>query len=281
MKIPLAAERREIQLTAPSGIAAGGTAVFKLPQGLRYHDLYLEYGGTLATNYGEIRLKANTEIIHRYDVTERDMMNKTDGLAAAAGVLTIPLDGRAMRTREGEEETALNVGRPAGMEPQPNEIVSAELHVDIKAGASGESLKLRATVSDAIGGGAGLVKHIVRTTRSAGGTGEFDINDLDYNRPNRAMVRRFFLGSDSLDMITIERDHKKLFERSRSLNSLILSDGGYRSQQSGWTLIDKSEMGYAGSVIQTIGAQDFLLRLNMTGADNFPILTEYLGALVG
>ena len=277
----LAAERREIQLTAPSGIAAGGTAVFKLPQGLRYHDLYLEYGGTLATNYGEIRIKANTEIIHRYDATERDMMNETDGLAAADGVLTIPLDGRAMRSREGEEETALNVGRPAGVEPQPNEIISAELHVDIKAGATGESLKLRATVSNALPGGAGLVRHIVRTTRSAGGAGEFDINDLDYNRPNRAMIRRFFLKTTALDTITIERDNRKIFERSKALNDLVLADGGYRSQQTGWTLIDKSEMGYAGSVIHTAGAQDFLLRLNMTGAASFPILTEYLGGLVG
>ena len=225
----LAAERREIQLTAPSGIAAGGTAVFKLPQGLRYHDLYLEYGGTLATNYGEIRIKANTEIIHRYDATERDMMNETDGLAAADGVLTIPLDGRAMRSREGEEETALNVGRPAGVEPQPNEIISAELHVDIKAGATGESLKLRATVSNALPGGAGLVRHIVRTTRSAGGAGEFDINDLDYNRPNRAMIRRFFLKTTALDTITIERDNRKIFERSKALNDLVLADGGYRS----------------------------------------------------
>lgn len=276
----LAEERNEVQLTAPDGVTAGGTATFKLPRGWRYHELFIVYGGTLGTNYGEIRIKANTETIHRYDVTERDMMNKTDGLAAAAGVLRIPIDSAGMRIREGEEETALNVGRPAGAEPQPNEITSAEVHIDVKSGAVGPSLKMFATVSRVQPGGAGVVRHLVKTTRSASGAGELDIINLEYNRPNRAFIRRFFLGTAALDKILIERDQKKIFERTKALNDLVLSDSLYRAQQAGWTLIDKSEKGYGGSRISTIGAQDLMLRLNMTGAvASFPILIEYIGGL--
>lgn len=278
--VQLAQERNEIQLTAPDGVVAGGTATFKLPRGLRYHDLFLEYGGTLGTNYGEIRLKANTETIHRYDVTERDMMNQTDKLAAAAGTLRIPLDSVGMKIREGEEETALNVGRPAGAGPQPNEITSAELHVDIKAGAVGPSLKLWATVSPAVEGGAGIVRHLVKTSRSASGAGELDIINLEINRANRAFIRRMFIKSTNLDKIVIERDQRRIFERTRTLNTLILADG-VRSQQAGWTLIDKSEKGYGGNRISTLGVQDFLLRLNMTAAESsFPLLIEYVGGLV-
>lgn len=276
----LAQERNELQLIAPDGVTAGGTATFKLPVGLRYHELFIVYGGTLATNYGEMRVLANTETIHRYDVTERDMMNQTDKLAAAAGILRIPFDSVAMKVREGEEETALNVGRPAGAEPQPNEITSAEVHIDVKAGAVGESLKMYASVSPAVLGGAGLVRSIVKTTRSASGAGDLDITNLQINRNNRAFIRRVFINTTALNSVVIERDQKRIFERTKTLNDLLLSDSPVRSQQAGWTLIDKSEKGYAGARISTLGAQDFLLRLNMTGAaSSFPVLIEYIGGL--
>lgn len=276
----LAQERNEIQLTAPDGVTAGGTATFKLPRGLRYHELFIVYGGTLGTNYGELRVKANTETIHRYDVTERDMMNQTDGIAAAAGILRVPFDSVAMKIREGEEETALNVGRPAGMEPQPSEISTAEVHIDVKSGAVSPSLKMYATVSPAIPGGAGVVRHLVKTTRSASGAGELDIINLEYNRANRAFIRRMFFNTTDLDNIVIERDQKRIFERTKTLNDLVLSDSPVRTQQAGWVLVDKSEKGYGGSRISTVGAQDFMVRLNMTAAvSSFPILVEYVGSL--
>lgn len=273
-------ERNELQLTAPDGVTAGGTATFKLPRGFRYHEFFIVYGGTLATNYGEMRVIANTENIHRYDVTERDMMNQTDKLAAAAGVLRVPMDSVGMRERAGEEETALNVGRPAGMQPQPGEITSAEIQIDVKAGAVSPSLKIYASVSPAVAGGAGVVRHLVKTTRSSSGAGALDIINLQYNRPNRAYIRRMFVNSTALDNIVIERDNKRIFERTKTLNDLVLSDSAYRSQQSGWTLVDKTERGYAREAISTIGAQDLLLRLNMTGAvASFPLLVEYVGSL--
>lgn len=273
-------ERSELQLTAPDGVTAGGTATFKLPRGLKYHEFFIEYGGDLATNYGDMRLIANTETIHRYDVTERDMMNQTDKLAAASGILRVPMDSVGMRARDGEEETALNVGRPAGADPQPNEITSAEIQIDVKPGAVSPSLKIYASVSPATLGGAGAVRHIVKTSRSSAGAGELDIINLQYNRPNRAFIRRMFINTTSLDKVVIERDNKRIFERSKTLNDLVLSDSAYRSQQAGWTLIDKTERGYAREAIATIGAQDLLLRLNMTGAvASFPLLVEYVGSL--
>lgn len=274
----LAAERNEMKLVSPQGINAGGTAYFKLPTGLRYHLLIIKYSGALA-DYPELRVVANTENVRRVSFEEQDMMNQTDGLAAAGGLLVVPFDSLGMRIREGIEETALNVGRPTGMDPQPDEITSAEVQIDIAGGASAPALEVYATVSNAIGGGAGLVRHIVKTTRQVGGAGEFDIQDLDFNKPNRALIRRAFFKTEALDKLEVYRDNVKIFERTRALNNRRLADGK-RSQQSGWTLLDKTEDGYSGSRISTMGVQDFRFRLNMTGAEaNMPIITEYLGTL--
>lgn len=278
----LAIERNEIELTTPNGVAAGGVATFQLPRGLRFHSLRIEYGGALA-DYPEIRVKANTETIRRYSFTEQDMMNQADKLPGAAtlGYLLVPFDKVKSRIREGEEETALNVGRPAGVEAQPGEITNAEVQIEIASGATAPSLKVWATVSNAIPGGAGIVRHIIKTSRTAGGAGELDIQDLDYNRPNRAFIRRMFMATDKISRIKIKRDDRIIFDRSRKINSGVIQEGGYRVQPAGYTLIDRSEHGYGGLRINTLGAQSFRLQLEFTEAvPTFPIIIEYVGALV-
>ena len=276
----LAIERNEVKLLSNSGISAGGTAYFRFNPGLRYHGLVVKYSGTLA-DYPELRVMANTETIRRVSFAEQDMMNQTDGLAAASGFLFIPFDSLGMRVREGEEETALNVGRPASIaEMQPNEITSAELQIDIAGSPTATpSLEIWATVSNALPGGAGLVRHIVKTNRPVQGAGEFDVQDLNHGKPNRAWLRRVFFKSEDMNQLEIYRENVKMFERTRAVNTINLSNG-MRNQQSGWTLIDKCEDGYAGSKISTIGIADFRIRLGMTAAaSNMPVITEWLGTL--
>ncbi|WP_101675631.1 major capsid protein P2 [Alloalcanivorax mobilis] len=281
--MPLAIERNEIELTTPNGVSKGGVATFQLPRGLRFHHLRIEYTGVLA-DYPEIRVKANTETVRRYSFTEQDMMNQADKLPAAGdlGYLLVPFDKIHGRIRESEEETALNVGRPAGADPQPGEITNAEVQIEISgAMAVDPQLKIWATVSNAVPGGAGIVRHFVKTSRNAGGAGELDIQDLDYNRPNRAFIRRMFLATDKISRIKIKRDDRIIFDRSRAINNGVILEGGYRVQPAGYTLIDRSEYGYGGLRISTIGAQSFRLQLEFTeAAPSFGIITEYIGALV-
>lgn len=280
MALPLAIERNEIELASPNGITAGGTATFQVPQGYRLHDLRLYLGGTLA-DYPEIRVKANTTTIRRHSAAEQDMMNQTDGAPAfgTLGYLLLPFDSIGMRVREGEEETALNIGRPAGAQPQPNEITSCEVQIDIAPGASTPSVKVYATVSAAIPGGANLVRHIVKTSRDASGAGEVDYHDFDYGTPDRAFIRRAFFKTEDLNRIKIRRNNDIIFDRPRSLNTGVLAESGYRSQQSGWTLVDRTEHGYAGGRINTLGS-NIRITLDYTGAvTNFPVLMEYLGTL--
>lgn len=279
--IPLAKERNEIELNSPNGVTAGGVATFKIPQGYRLHKLRLELGGGLA-DYEEIRVKANTTTIHRYTATERDMMNQTDKIPSFAtlGYLMIPFDTMGMRNREAEEETALNIGRPNGLQAQPNEITSAEVQVKIAAGAVSPSIKIYAVVSNAIPGGAGLVRHIVKTSRDASGAGEVDFHDFEYGTADRMFIRRAFFNTTALENIKIKRDNDIIFERSKAVNDGAIKERDYRVQQAGWTLVDKGEDGYGGHRINTVGAQSMRWTLDFTGAaPNFTVLMEYLGTL--
>lgn len=279
MALPLAIERNEIKLASPNGIVAGGTATFQLPK-YRYHDLRLKLGGALA-DYPEIRVKCNTTTIRRYSAVEQDMMNQTDGMPSFAdlGYLVIPFDSRGMRVREGEEETALNVGRPAGAEAQPNEITSCEVQIDIAAGATAPAIDVSASISSPIMGGANLIRHIVKTSRDASGAGEVDYHDFDYGTSDRAFIRRMFFKTENLALIKIKRNNDIIFERTRAANSGVLKERGFRVQQAGWTLVDRTEHGYAGGRINTLGS-DIRITLDYTQATtNFPVLMEYLGTL--
>lgn len=273
-----APERHTIRLTSPDGIQAGGTMVFKLPAGLRYHKLYAIYGGALA-DYPEFRVKANTTTVRRLSFAQQDMINQFDGMVAASGTLTIPFDQIGMRTRESELETALNIGRPPGAPAQPNEITVAQVEVDIASGAASPSLIVYAEVTTAQLGGAGLVRHIEKTTRSPAGAGEFDVLDLNYNRADRAWLRRMFFLTDEIDRIEWYRDNSKIWDRPDALNRMIQADG-YRVPDADVTVVDFGENGYGKGVISTIGAQDFYPRLNMAAAvPGMVIIGEYLGAL--
>ena len=97
------------------------------------------------------------------------------GILQRVGRILESLDERRLTD---EEETALNIGRPPGAEPQENEITNAEVQVDIASGAAAPALKVYATVSNAVTGGAGLVRHIVKTARNAGGAGERTLEDV-------------------------------------------------------------------------------------------------------
>ena len=276
-------ERNTILLTTPNGVAAGGTATFKIPQMYRVHGLKIVYGGNLA-DYPEMRVKANTSVIRRCSFTEQDMMNQTDKAASAAtlGYLYVPFDKIGCRTHDGETETALNIGRPPGAQPQPNEITSCEVQVDIDAGAASPSLTIYAVVSPAIMGGAGIVRHIVKTSRYAGGAGEIDIQDLDFNKPNRQFLRRWFAKTTNIDHIKIKRDDRLVFDLPTTLNSASYKEQNYRVEQAGWTLWDASRDGYGGEALNLNGVQSFLLQLDFTAATpSFPLILEYYGALVG
>lgn len=263
------------RLPAFSGVAAGQTATAQLPIGLKYHDLYLAYSGVTLAQMTEVRVKANGKVIQRYSATQRDALNQFDGLAAAAGVLTIPFDRHGLKQRNLIELTGLNTGVA---DKNGKAITSVEIEVDIDAAATAPVLSMRAKQSEATPGGPGAVRHVLPFTRTSAGAGELEISDLPRNSAVFAGINRLAFVSGAISRVEIERSTRIIFDRETALNEVIQADG-VRVPQSGYWIVDTTENGYGLGVIDTVGYSDLRYRLTMTGAGTVTCIVEYIGAL--
>jgi hypothetical protein len=268
-------ERITKRMPTPEGVTAGGQALAKMPIGNAYHDLYIEYSGVTLEQLTEIRIKLNGKVVHRYSATERDAMNQFNGLAGADGILRIPFDRIGLKQRVGEELTLINTGSRA---ENGRAITSFHVEIDIAAAASAPVLELTAIQSDARPGGPGTVLHIVPFTRSAAGAGELQVSDLPYNSPTAQLLPRIYIKTANLTKMRIERDTYSIFERKKSLNELIQTQGN-RVPQSGWFNYDTTERGYGGAMTALGGVDDFRLMMDMNGAEQVKIWPEYIGTL--
>lgn len=266
----------EVKMPSFEGVAAGQTATAKLPIGRRYHELNLVYGGTFTVSQmNEIRIIANAKVIQRFSGDQRDTMNQFDGLAAASGVLTIPLTRRDLKTRAGEELTALNTGV---QDKNGMAITSLHVEIDIDGAATSPTLQLYATQSDPIPGGPGTVMHIKQYTRSPAGSGEYDISDLPFGGAETQALNRLFMNSSAITSAKVERGGYVIFERDSTLNDKIQTDNN-RTPQTNWFVVDPSERGYGGAPIDLVGYTDFRVKPTVSGATSIVNVVEYLGSL--
>lgn len=267
------------RMPTPTGVGKGETALAKLPIGNRFHRLFLIYSGVTLAEMTEIRILANAKTIHRYSATERDVLNQYRGLDAAAGILEIPFDRQDLLTRKGQEETAINTG---SQNPNSGQIITAlNLEVDVDENAAGTpSFQVYAEISDRIDGGPGTVLHVKKHTRSAAGSGELEIADLPFNQRTAMGLNAVFMkpSANDISKIVVERGLYKVFERTKALNERIQTNG-YRYPQAGWHAVDFTENRFGGNTLNLVGYQDFRYLLDMTGAAQLNIISEYMGQL--
>jgi len=267
------------RMPTPTGVGKGETALAKLPIGNRFHRLFLIYSGVTLAEMTEIRVLANAKTIHRYSATERDVLNQYRGLDAAAGILEIPFDRQDLLTRKGQEETAINTG---SQNPNSGQIITAlNLEVDVDENAVGTpSFQVYAEISDRIDGGPGTVLHVKKHTRSAAGAGELEIADLPFNQRTAMGLNAVFIkpSANDISKIVVERGLYKVFERTKALNERIQTNG-YRYPQAGWHAVDFTENRFGGNTLNLVGYQDFRYLLDMTGAAQLNIISEYMGQL--
>lgn len=266
------------KMPSMNGVKAGQTANLSFPIGSKYHALWLTYSGVTLAQMTEIRILAGTKVIHRYSATERDTMNQFRGLQAANGILYIPFDRPGLLTRHGIEETAVNTG---SQDPQTGQaILNFSIEIDIAAAATGPALSIEADISDSSPGGPGTVLHVMKTTRSATGSGDFEIGDLPFNQPTAMALNASFFWPSANDIsnVLIERGLYKVFERSKTLNEFVQKNGE-RTPQAGLIAVDWTEQGFGGNLLDLMGYSDFRYRLTMTGAADLTIIQEYMGVL--
>lgn len=281
-------ERIEGPMPDAQTVSASNTSVFKLPIGLRFHELQFTIGGTspVLTDISEIRVIANEVVIHRYSATERDTINQFDGRdawhATNNPVLVIPFDRIGMENSLVNEMTALDTG-PLGPKASPNatQCRSLTVEVDLTSGwPSDGTLKLASSASASLGLGAGEVLHINRSPRAIGGAGEVEISDLPYGDVRSQALSRvgMFLSANDVSRVQIDRDTVKVFDRTKTVNSSIQNDG-VRVVQSGVFFVDRTERGYAMNTLNLQGVRDYRYKITATGAMTVTFISEYIGAL--
>lgn len=268
----------EQRVPSPEGVSAGNTATFKCQIGRQYLELQLEYSGVTLAQMTEIRVMANGKAIHTYSAEERDKMNQYMGMAAANGILRIPFTRSLLKTMAGELETGITTGVP----DKNGRIVTAfNVEVDIDGAASAPALKMQATQANPSAGGPGTIMHIKRFRRNLSGAGEFEISDIPFGGPTTLALNRafFFEGAgETIDKIKIERNTRSIWERSKALNERLQSDNK-RVPQSGLVVVDKTERGYGGDLIDLAGYNDFRYLLTSSGQQSVTMLLETFGVL--
>lgn len=268
-----------VKLPPFAGVAAGQTAVANLPVGRRYHSLKLAYSGITLVQMNEIRVLANGEVIHRYSGTERDVMNKFDGMDAAAGILVIPFDRYRLKTRAGIELTSLNTG---SADERGRQISTLSVEVDIDAAAAAPALSLTAKQSERLGGGPGVVLRVKKREISLIDGLEMDnlAGGINGANPQAQMLNKLFLASANVISARITRDNFEVFNRSKAENDLE-QNNGERVPQTGYFVIDPTEEGDGGEPFQLQGYQDFRIQLGASGPATITTISEFLGELGG
>lgn len=253
-----------------TNVNAGYTALIKMPIGKTYHGLDITYSGLTLANMEDIRVFANGKMIQRWDTgTYLDKVNTFSGRAAASGVLSLDFDRHKMKTRAGQELTAIGTGH----KDDPMPITELRAEIDIAAAASSPALSVSAIRSDPTV--LNLIKKVEHRSYNAAATGEFVISDLSLGD----LINRLIFVSSSISKIKIERDGRKIFERTTAENTKNQTDGGFRTPQTGYWIVDATELGFNGEEIATLGVQDFRITLTMSATGAIPMIIEWIGPL--
>lgn len=138
--------KRFVKLPSPQSVAAGSTATFELPRGVRYHAIQLTVGSSGTpdwdTDVDEIRIKVDGRIQRRFTPSELDGLNNLHGsrydMASSDTILTIPLAEPWRRTLEGENVLAWGTGG----------IASLQIELDVNSGATAPVLSGKALIDD-------------------------------------------------------------------------------------------------------------------------------------
>jgi len=264
------------------GVAANSTARVELPIGRRYHSVDLAIG-TLA-NVGEIRVIANGQTIQRYTAAQLNALNQFDGMTAAGAttsLLRIMFDRYDLLSAAFEMGTALNtaIADSAG-------VAITSLSVECDVGGTTTTISGTSETSF-VDPSIGERRHWVRfrSTLVFAGivTGENQLNDFPRQSQREIEIDQIALipSANDISSFKVEKNNEIVSERSKALNERIQNDGGRRSPQSGYIVLDRTERGSGGNGIDLTDASDFRVRVTASGAMTATCIYDTLGYLQG
>lgn len=251
------------------GVAGGNIATLRLPTGLTYNQLYINYSGITLAQMVAIRLVLNGEPIMNFGSgVDLDEMNVFEGRASAAGLLTIDFERYGLRSRKSVELSVIGTGFPGD-----TSVATLQLEIEIASGVANPVLgaKSRRTAPQPLG----FFKKIRKFTYTAPGAGDFEISDL----PKGDIINKIIFKGNNIDNVELKRENRIVFDRSADENATIQSDGVRVPSAITGYVFDLTEDGYGAEVLTTQGVHDLRYTLEMSDASTIQVFVEYLGVL--
>lgn len=266
------------KMPAFEGLARGSTATLRMPIGLSYHTLWLEYSGFTVDQIEEIRVVANGKIFQRYSsgsiLNEQNQFFKRVAVGNMdSGIIPIDFIRPNCRTLEGELITLLGTGAPSV--DGSVEIANLSLEIDLANQATVTNPLITATAVQSDPVNLGLVKHVREFIYNPAGSGDFEIVDL----PRGDLYDKVFFKSSNINEVTIERDGYLPFQRSSDLNTRIQTESQYRHPMAGYYVFDPTENGFGSQTFETSDVFDLRFRLKMAAAGEVKVIVHSIGTL--
>lgn len=279
------------ELTNISQVKNGGTTTLTLDPGPKYHGILLKGDDFALSDILEIRVKANSEVIHRYSGTHLDFMNRISGLqastlarAANGGFLWLGFDRPNLRDRMLEQDGAINTGQP---DPETGDMITVlkvEIQFKSDPAAYTPALSAKAAVSRGTNEGPGTIRRILTTTRQTQGAGRVTWSDFEAPGSKFAALARTFIIPDAnaINEAEVFRKQDSVFLLDAAENDYLLGNGyGGRQPVAGVFPIMNDQDGYGGNVMNLAGVTqgDYRIKVEASGAMTATLVMEYLGRL--
>lgn len=283
------------KLPNPTGVAASSSVVGVLPIGLSYETLFLVYAGSLLlADMTNIRVVANGKPIQEYRTgTELDKYNQFNKRTAAVtnGILMIDFCRRLLLRQDYRELTKLGTGMPVDLRqtvgktaggadiPNPNynpfPVQTLTVEMDL-ASTVGSTATLKVYALQSQPAPTGLLRKVRKFSHNPTAT-PYDIADY----PKGDMVNAIYLNYGvKITNAKILRENYTVFDRTRTLNNIIQTDGAVRTPQTGMFVIDTTEEELGDQVITTAGVNDFRITLDFsTTPTTLTSTVDFIGQL--
>lgn len=288
------------ELTNVSQVKPGGVTTITFDPGPFYHAALLKLSDVRLSDIVEMRLKVNSEVIHRYSGTELDILNRLRGFQAysggkgTTGFLRVPFDRPKLRQRVLEEDGGINTGQP---DPNTGDMINV-MKLEIQFGPqtdpayNPEIVKASAFQSAGRPEGPGTIRRIMNTTRNAQGAGRITWSDFENPGSKFMSLVSAVLIPDQNNITEVEvfRKQDSVLLVDNDENDYLLTDGyGGRQPISGVFPIMWDLEGYGGNMLSlaqvrdgnmvAISQGDYRFKCQVDGQMQVSVLMEYLGQL--
>lgn len=272
--------RRIVSLPALNGVAVSSTATATCPVGARkYHSLFFRYKAgadaqaVMEAAMTNIRLLLNGKEQWNLTLARLNTLNTLNGYAFQTGLIFIPLSAYWARTPAGEE--ALGWGT--------QDVSSFTVEITITGAAVAPALQGWAEIEDTVEPIGAILKRRTHSSKTAGGAGLFQINDLP-RRIDEAYSRLHLFTVQATD-VKVVADGVEWFDLPRQVANALYVKQGIAAQANIYhVLFDATEqitdtLPMVRNVpgVGNVLVQDFRLDVTMGAGATFDVLAEVIG----